>query len=848
MCSEGYIPTHFSMGGGDGLVHADNTAALLSMFLTLLLLYTGMVSARNLSLDYISYEFILHLETHYASLATTHPNGQIDFIWHAEQYFELAMIMKQQTCTPIKKEYNAGTVDDLHQTNPIELKNLFKSCEEGKRKVVLIEGAPGCGKSTLSLYIAQQISKVDLFDSKEFQMAIVIQLRNVTIQKAKSLADLLPCKSSSSQQMVKQAAMEICDNYGRGIIFILDGWDELPQDCRTNPDSIFRQIIQTQLHQQIDLHKSAVIITSRPGATGELQHLASLRVEIIGFDSDILMTYLEHAFTSRNVPGSLDHLQKLVKENPSFEGIVSLPLNASIMVYLYRKGLQYNFDTVTQYRLFSELIRNIIYRKAKSCCKGRKENIHSLSDLPCSLNEHFCKLCKLAYDAVKSGDKIDSLPPELDCLGLIYDVENLVSAGMEVTYNFAHTSIKELLAAHHINNMSSKEQADTIEELFHKKQFTMVFRFYAGITMFDKPTLQDFVIRLATNYGTSYNPTEDNKSLLLSVIHCLYESQNSELCILVAKELRHGLNLRYTTLTPSDCLCIGYFLACVCTMDINKFKLNLDNCSVKDSGCKYLTSGLCEKFRSRGSANAVLSISLKHNNIGQEGCNCISSFLEYGSVINLKLNCNPQSLNFNNTGPGFPLLTIYLQCNKTLRTLCLDECGLNNESESIKHLSRSLKWNKHLKTLSLQCNNLYDTGIKYLADALEMNDTLKEMDLSNCGVTDVGLVHLASSLKDNTSLIGLTLHNIEFDKAPPNKISLTNDEDLHSVTEYLSKNQFLTWLVLPIPFSESKQSVNDTIVQTQTMINKSRKQKEHHNVIEISGMQQTSTIVFQCSN
>ena len=55
----------------------------------------------------------------------------------------------------------------------IELENIFEDTSN-KRKVVLIEGAPGSGKSTLCVHICQEWENNQLF--REFTLVILIQL------------------------------------------------------------------------------------------------------------------------------------------------------------------------------------------------------------------------------------------------------------------------------------------------------------------------------------------------------------------------------------------------------------------------------------------------------------------------------------------------------------------------------------------------------------------------------------------------------------------------------------------------------------------------------------------------
>ena len=80
----------------------------------------------------------------------------------------------------IRQKTISGKVDDnLNNVDkiPTKLRDVFK---EVQRKKVLMEGAPGCGKSTLSLYICQQWSDGQLF--QEYKLVILVRLREPPIR------------------------------------------------------------------------------------------------------------------------------------------------------------------------------------------------------------------------------------------------------------------------------------------------------------------------------------------------------------------------------------------------------------------------------------------------------------------------------------------------------------------------------------------------------------------------------------------------------------------------------------------------------------------------------------------
>jgi len=86
-----------------------------------------------------------------------------------------------------------GDVEHIMSTrSEVKLGELFKLDKINKmeRKIILIEGAPGAGKSTLAWHICQKWESGELF--QEFRVVVHVQLRDPDIQKAKSIKGILP--------------------------------------------------------------------------------------------------------------------------------------------------------------------------------------------------------------------------------------------------------------------------------------------------------------------------------------------------------------------------------------------------------------------------------------------------------------------------------------------------------------------------------------------------------------------------------------------------------------------------------------------------------------------------------
>ena len=450
----------------------------------------------------------------------------------------------------------------VKQRDPIELKDIFDKIE-GQRKRVLMEGAPGSGKSTLSFHICREWADGKLF--KDYKLVILIRLRDLSIQEAKTIDELL-------QKMVGEVADEIKRVKGRNILFVLDGWDEIRE---TKPGySTILHLIRGK-----ELRESSIIITSRPTSSAVLHDLVSLRTEILGFSESELESYF--TFCLKNDTKAVEDLLKRIKDNPIIKGICYLPLNASILVHLFicEKGKL----PVTQYGIFSDLICNCIYRYQKRT-RMDATKIKSLEELPQSVDSQFQQLCILAYDGIMNDEVIFHLDPTYPTLDLLQKVESFGRrGGMSYSYNFLHLSIQELLAAIHIaKKLENEEQVEKFKEMYNNPRFSAVFQFYAAITKLETPGIKDVVIQVAKKCAVD-RPDRTDKALLLSLLHCLYETQDSSLCQLVADQLESKLKLGGTTLNLAECFSLQYFLK-----HLENFDIDLKRCSIDSDKCKAL--------------------------------------------------------------------------------------------------------------------------------------------------------------------------------------------------------------------------------------------------------------------
>jgi len=639
-----------------------------------------------------------------------------------------------------------GNVDDiLREKKEIKLEGIFKK-KEAKRKVILIEGAPGAGKTMLVWHICKHWGRKELFH--QFSILVLAILRDPTVQKAKSVTDVLSHIFENQRDAQKiSSKIEAC--HGRGILFLLDGWDELPRKERKRDDFFFRTLIEKPHKHSLD--EAAIIVTSRPVSSGDLREFASMRIEIVGFSTPNIKEYFKTCLEFEEGHAKEGNLLRAVEDNPLIESICYLPLNAAIVVYLFC-ACDYALPS-TYHELFQLLVYHCIVRYAEKngVDIGQHQQL-SFENFPEEINKPFEQVCKLAYLATKENVLTFSsatlsdfgVTERLNHLGLMQSVTNYLKLGEDRTYHFMHLSLQELLAAYHISKLMPGTQVKVFKEMLHNPRFTAVFGFYAGFTKFKNEGIRDVVSGIIQ----SERQKPEDKTLLVSLMNWLYEAQDPQLCHFVQGELTRDqsgqqnegnrvLNLSYTSLKPSDALSVGYFLSTVSTTIGRHFHANLSCCQIEDHHTRFLLKGLshCQPTMSRAS----VEMNLSQNNIHAEGLEDIADFLKISTTIKV-LNLGRNELSQSNVRPLMEALTK----NSSLTELNLSQCSLEFTGEVGKSLRTMLTNNCSLLSLDISYSTI---SPDYIADGLAQNRGLKTLYMKYCSITAEGTRQISEAIQ-----------------------------------------------------------------------------------------------------
>ena len=367
-----------------------------------------------------------------------------------------------------KREADEFTRATLHGT---EIDNIYQKKEAvdfskvGKRedgslaKLILVEGAPGIGKTTFAWEVCRKWANGEIL--QEYGLVVLLRLRDKRVREVKTVFDLFHHPNSELSTAVGK---EILHHEGQSVLLLYEGYDELPRMLQKQ-QSIFLDV----LHKEYLPH-AAILITSRPSATGylhwEFREQISQHIEILGFTKDDIISFVHDVMNDEQL--RRDFLQYL-KCYPYIRGMMYVPLNAVIVTEVYKTSQQSpeKFIPTTMTELYTALTRSILLRYLHSHSEygQRKWNLKSFTDLPKELYEQFCSVTRVALNGIIEDKFVfDDLPNDFNTLDLMQSVPELyVEQGALISYNFFHLTLQEYLAAVNISQQPVEKQIAFLE-------------------------------------------------------------------------------------------------------------------------------------------------------------------------------------------------------------------------------------------------------------------------------------------------------------------------------------------------------------------------------------------------
>ena len=451
-------------------------------------------------------------------------------------YVNLAIINREETSKTQLDQFMLATlykgVDTiLEEKAPVEMEQIM---DTPPGTCVLVEGAPGVGKTTLSWEVCKRWAEGNLFN--QYSLIFLLRMRDEMVQSAETLKDLV---LYPVEERLEEITRYLNDTGGTNTVILLEGLDELPQHLLT------RSSIFTRLLAGTELPNATILITSRPSATAQLwkkwKERISKHVEITGFTEDNIMEYAASILGQQE----LSKFNTYISTAPSIKQMMYVPLHSGIVVELYRmcKDSDKSLPT-SKMALYTQLVHTILARHLTKhpTYKNDEIDIDDFTDLPDDICPLFRDLTELAYENVTRQQLIIKAKDKpIQHLGLMHEVVQQLpnKHKSQHTYTFLHLSIQEYLGAVYMSRMETSTQERLVKSMFSKRHLRNMAMFLAAITK-SKGNNWEIIKQITQSECKEYDGTlilsryaiqmvfeSEDVSLLEGHSHYLYKLDNS---------------------------------------------------------------------------------------------------------------------------------------------------------------------------------------------------------------------------------------------------------------------------------------------------------------------------------
>ena len=616
-----------------------------------------------------------------------------------------------------------------------------------KPQTILIEGAPGIGKTILLKHIAFSWAEQGML--RKYELVLLVHLRDPTVQKMSSLKELFQyfCKHNMEGDEVAICIKHISSNQGKTLTLLLDGYDELPEEVRDN--SLIADILNRQV-----LPDCGLVVSSRPHASVLLRKQATLRVDILGFTEQQRKHYIEH---SLNDQSQIKQLTTYLEQHIIISSLCYVPFNIALLLFLYKQGVTLPNNATQLYNIFICLT---IRRHLSKHGITTKQPITDINNLPEPYGKFIQQLSKLCLHAINNNQliftldqikqwcpQVESIPGALNAFGLLQAIEHVSIFQTTTTFNFLHLSVQEFLAANHVTTLTPDEEFAILNEYFWTDSHTNLFTMYLTLTKGQRSSFRKFLTG-GDDTITIHNKFLEGKLKCIQLYRCFNEASGDDhVCRTIERKFSDGtIFFPLTALSTNDIENIATLLSC---SSIKQWKgLYLMACHIRDAGLHIIHRTITSSL---ASSITIEKLWLHSNNLSSSSDGCLVDIVITCGVKWLAISKNKT---IGQTEEFFP--TILSPSSSMIETLDIAGIQLSNTAAILIFTLLQEKKTK-LKWLCMFDNDVTDDACDVISETLQVNSTLENLNIHGNEISKEAILLIINSLRHNNTLTQLNI-------------------------------------------------------------------------------------------